>query len=197
MAGLEQRDVARDIAARHAGAHIGTQNDALLPNKADQRNRELRLRRGQAACRRDAAATRDRISGFERPGCARQFDGVIDAATGRLAHALHDVGIGGIECVGRAQFQRQIQLGGIEIDGNDGPCSAGARAEQRRQPDASQTQDRDRLAGLTLQVFITVPTPVITAQPNSAAWISERSASIFTMERRETTAYSEKAQTPQ
>jgi len=51
--------------------------------------------------------------------------------------------------------------------------------------------------GRTWQVFITVPTPVITAQPNSAASVRGMSRRIFTIDRREITEYSEKAQTPQ
>jgi hypothetical protein len=50
--------------------------------------------------------------------------------------------------------------------------------------------------GETLQVFTIIPTPVITAQPNSAAWVREIASVIFTIERREITAYSEKAETP-
>ena len=46
------------------------------------------------------------------------------------------------------------------------------------------------LPGSILPVFTTAPTPVTTAQPNSAATSSGRLRSITTTEPRSTTAYS-------
>ena len=45
-------------------------------------------------------------------------------------------------------------------------------------------------------VLTTAPTPVSTAQPNSAASASGSSGSIFTSERRDTVAYSANAEQP-
>jgi hypothetical protein len=49
---------------------------------------------------------------------------------------------------------------------------------------------------VTLAVFSTAPTPVKTAQPNSAASSNGNSGSIFTSDRRDTTAYSANAEQP-
>ncbi len=48
----------------------------------------------------------------------------------------------------------------------------------------------------TSPVFTTAPTPVSTPQPNSAASSWAIDCSTFTSERRETTVYSAKAETP-
>ena len=50
--------------------------------------------------------------------------------------------------------------------------------------------------GCRRAVFTTAPTPVSTAQPNSAASSSGRSGGSLTRERRDTTAYSAKAEQP-
>ena len=50
--------------------------------------------------------------------------------------------------------------------------------------------------GSSFAVLTTAPTPVSTAQPNSAASSSGRSGSIFTHDSRATTAWVAKAETP-
>src|SRR5262245_12981875 len=66
--------------------------------------------------------------------------------------------------------------------------------------DASPTPPRPMTATLapagTFAVLTTAPTPVSTAQPNSAAWSSGSSGSILTIDRRDTVAYSANADTP-
>ena len=66
--------------------------------------------------------------------------------------------------------------------------------------DASPTPPRPMTATVeparTCAVFTTAPTPVSTAQPKSAASSSANSGSIFTAERRETTAASANAEQP-
>ena len=75
------------------------------------------------------------------------------------------------------------------------PCEH--RAEQRGEADAAEAEDRDALARLrSAAALTTAPTPVSTAQPNSAAISNGSSGSTFTAERSETTMWSAKAETP-
>ena len=75
------------------------------------------------------------------------------------------------------------------------PAAMGA--DQRRQADAAQADDRHAARPTrTCAVLTTAPTPVSTAQPNSAASSSGTSGSILTTEWRDTVAYSANTEQP-
>ena len=62
--------------------------------------------------------------------------------------------------------------------------------------DAAEADDGDALPSFICAQLIAAPTPVSTAQPNSAATSSGRSGSTLTSEPRLHTAYSAKQETP-
>ena len=88
------------------------------------------------------------------------------------------------------------QLVGVEVDRDDVLRLEHARREQRRQADATEPDHGDAAPCGIAAVLMTAPTPVITAQPKSAASANGRSRSTRTSERRESVANSAKPDTP-
>ena len=104
--------------------------------------------------------------------------------------------IGGVERVRGAEFARPGPACALRSIATIGARLEHAPGEQRRQADAAEADDGKRRACDIAAVLTTAPTPVITAQPNSAASANGRSGSTRTSERRETVVNSANPETP-
>ena len=114
-----QREVARDVARRHAGADVAALERALLAHQVDRREREGGIGRRQAGGHRGAAPAGGLIGEFERPDRAGEFEREFDPAAGGALDLLGAIRVFGVEGRGGPEFTGENELVVGEIDGDD------------------------------------------------------------------------------
>jgi hypothetical protein len=181
---------------RDVGHRVGVAVDAALEDarEVEQLERaegDLLLLPADADDRRRAAAAGGRPAGPDRVGQADAVEGVVGSALlGQAAHLLGQLAAASSTCV--APWSRQLELLRRAVDHDDLARAGQARALHDGQAHPAEPDDQDRLPSRTFAVLSTAPTPVMTAQPTSAACSSGTPSGTLRTARSETTVSSAK-----
>ena len=189
-----QLDEARDVARGHAGAEVGALQRALLGDQGDGRDVEQLARVREADGDRRAAAPRRLVGlGQDARRCRPSRSTLSAPPPVSLADRL-DGALAGVDRGVAPSSRASSSFSGDDVDGDDRPGAGQTRAEQRREADAAEAEDGDAVVRARPCALLTAaPTPVSTAQPNSAAISKGSSGSTLTAECAETTTWSAKA----
>ena len=142
-----QGQVAVDVAARHAAAHVAALERALLGHQVPDRQADG-LGAGRQARRHGlAAAPRDAVGHLQCLGRPHHLEGMVHAAARQFAHLFDGILVAGVDGVGGAEFARHGQLVGLEVHGHHAGRARRRRAHHRGQAHAAQPHHGHALAG--------------------------------------------------
>src|SRR4029077_6755596 len=144
-------DVTRQVARRNAGADIASLHGSLLGDKIHLRQRKGMVWRRQAGGGGGAAQAWDSIGEVHGAHGARHFKRKLDATARRGLNFVDRIGAASIERVGCSKLAREAELVVGEVDCDHASRATRARADQRPQADAAESDNRDAGAGGNLR----------------------------------------------
>ena len=142
-----KRDIAWNVACRHARADIAALQRPLVRHQGDDIDRERRIGRRQACGDGGSAPSRHRHRAFQRTDRPRHFEHDIAATVRHFPHGSDRI-LARFHHCGRADLERERELILGKIDGNHLRRAGSDRTQHGCEPDPAKPDHRDRLPGL-------------------------------------------------